>query len=314
MKKAINLSLGMAVAVLMTSCNIDNVLTETTPMDQYYRPKHNTSLADCNKVYEYVPAPGQFINDQKTGGFAGDEMLQEDANRYAEGRLRQRVWCSLGGFGGYIVVGFDHSILNTDSYDFAVMGNAFDGSSEPGIVWVMKDENGDGQPNDTWYELAGSETSKPETIRDYKVTYYRPDASGMPVQWTDNMGASGEIDYLEQFHNQDSYYPSWIMADSYTLSGTLLKARNYDKSGNGSYWINGSYDWGYADNFSATDFVADKRSNLFEISNAIDAKGKAVSLPYIDFVKVQCAVNAKSGWLGEVSTEVSAIYDYSMKQ
>ena len=93
MKKAINLSLGMAVAVLMTSCNIDNVLTETTPMDQYYRPKHNTSLADCNKVYEYVPAPGQFINDQKTGGFAGDEMLQKDANRYAEGRLRQRVWC-----------------------------------------------------------------------------------------------------------------------------------------------------------------------------------------------------------------------------
>ena len=280
-----------------------------------------------NRVYEYRPAPGQFVNEMPSYE-EGD--TPEDMARKAEECIAhdERVLISLGSYGGYVTFGFDHMIENRPGkMDFQILGNAFysnanpnpnaskEGCScEPGIVMVSHDANGNGEPDDAWYELAGSETSKPETIRDYKVTYYRPDASGVPVKWTDNMGASGEIDYLEQFHSQDSYYPSWIMADSYTLSGTLLKARNYDKSGNGSYWINGSYDWGYADNFSATDFVADKRSNLFEISNAIDAKGKAVSLPYIDFVKVQCAVNAKSGWLGEVSTEVSAIYDYSMKQ
>ena len=280
-----------------------------------------------NRVYEYRPAPGQFVNEMPSYE-EGD--TPEDMARKAEECIAhdERVLISLGSYGGYVTFGFDHMIENRPGkMDFQILGNAFysnanpnpnaskeGGSCEPGIVMVSHDANGNGEPDDAWYELAGSETSKPETIRDYKVTYYRPDASGVPVKWTDNMGASGEIDYLEQFHSQDSYYPSWIMADSYTLSGTLLKARNYDKSGNGSYWINGSYDWGYADNFSATDFVADKRSNLFEISNAIDAKGKAVSLPYIDFVKVQCAVNAKSGWLGEVSTEVSAIYDYSMKQ
>ena len=69
----------------------------------------------------------------------------------------------LGGWGGYIVVGFDHSIENKGGYDFSIKGNAFDSSNEPGIVWVMQDVNGDGLPNDEWYELKGSEYGKPET-------------------------------------------------------------------------------------------------------------------------------------------------------
>ena len=52
---------------------------------------------------------------------------------------------------------------------------------------------------------------------------------------------------------------------------------------------------------------------MFDIDNAVDNAGKAVELKYIDFVKVQCAVNAKSGWLGELSTEVLGVYDYNLK-
>jgi hypothetical protein len=54
--------------------------------------------------------------------------------------------------------------------------------------------------------------------------------------------------------------------------------------------------------------------NTFKISNAIDFEGNAVELKYIDFVKVQTSVNAKSGWVGEISTEVSGIYDYKLMQ
>lgn len=69
-------------------------------------------------------------------------------------------------FRGYIIVGFDHSIPNSgNQYDFCVQGNAFDGSSEPGIVWVMQDINGNGLPDDEWYELKGSEAGKEETIQ-----------------------------------------------------------------------------------------------------------------------------------------------------
>ena len=295
----------------------------------FYRAKSNTSKADWSKVYEYTPAPGQFINELKTGGFDGTQTTPEAAVAYAEARMRAidkngnpyPNWVSLGGFGGYIVVGFDHSIDNSGDYDLGILGNSFSGSSEPGIVWVMQDENGDGEPNDTWYELAGSETGKAETIQNYSVTYYRPTGPMMPVQWSDNLGNSGEIDYLTQFHRQEYYYPLWIEEDSYTLTGTCLKARNYDASGNGSYWVNVEYDWGYADNFSAIDRLsgeananADANANHFKISHAIDFECKPIHLDYIDFVKVQVGVNAKSGWLGEVSTEIFGFYDYNMKK
>lgn len=295
----------------------------------FYRPKSGASKADWNKVYEYTPAPGQFINETKTGGFDGSQTTPEAAIAYAESRMSEvdrdgnpyPNWVSLGGFGGYIVVGFDHSIDNSGDYDIGILGNSFSGSSEPGIVWVMQDENGNGLPDDTWYELAGSETGKAETIQNYAVTYYRPSGTMMPVLWIDNLGNSGEIDYLTQFHRQDYYYPLWIESDSYTLTGTCLAPRNYDASGNGSYWVNAEYDWGYVDNFSSIDRLtgdenatADANANHFKISNAIDFECEPIHLEYIDFVKVQVGVNATSGWLGELSTEVCGFYDYNLKR
>ena len=278
----------------------------------YYRPKTALSQSKFNRVYEYTPAPGQFINEKKTGGFDDTQTTQETACAYAENRLNTSNWVSLGGFGGYIVVGFDHSIDNTGDYDFGVLGNSFSGSSEPGIVWVMQDENGDGLPNDNWYELRGSETGKDSTIQNYAVTYYRPSAPQMPVQWTDNQGNSGEIDYLIAYHQQDYYYPLWIEEDTYTLRGTCLAPRTYDRSGKGTYWVNGEFDWGYVDNFSPTDRLTNDMNNYFKISDAMDAQGNPVDLKYIDFVKVQTGVNVKAGWLGENSTEVVGFFDYNM--
>lgn len=276
----------------------------------YRRTPVASSSARETTVFEYLPAPGQFVND----GHSAATLPQ--ANAYALGKLKSGTALSLGGFGGYIVVGFDHSIANAaGKKDFAVAGNSFKGSSEAGIVWVMQDENGDGLPNDTWYELKGSETGKPETIQQYAVTYFRPAASKMNVVWRDNQGQSGHIDYLGQYHGQDSYYPAWASADSYTLRGTCLKARNYDESGNSVNWINPEYDWGYADNAGSDTTPGDGTASLsgnhnyFDIANAVCPDGQPADLQYIDFIKVQCAVNAKSGWQGELSTEVCGFTD-----
>lgn len=264
----------------------------------------NITAIDRFMVYDYTPAPGQFIGELKTGGFVGTEITHENAIAYAERRLMDEKFVSLGAFGGYIIVGFDRIVDNSEGYDFSIGGNSFDGSSEPGVVWVMQDDNGDGKPNDTWYELSGSETGNAETIQNYTVTYYRPEAPKMDVQWSDNMGGNGVVEYLKDFHNQNSYYPAWIEADSYTLKGTLLKSRSYDNSGNGSKWVNPAFGWGYADNASTIDNL--NRENLFEISNAIDEQGNAVVLEYIDFIKVQSAIQQQCGWIGEVSTEVTS--------
>ena len=286
-----------------SSCIIDEENSSTQP----------TAKAEWSKVFEYTPAPGQFINETKTGGFDGTQTTPAKAVAYAENRLQKKLFVSLGGFGGYIVVGFDHNVLNFSGYDFAVESNAFDGSSEPAVVWVMKDENENGLPDDTWYELAGSETGKAETIQNYAVTYYRPSAPKMAVQWSDNQGGHGEIGYIEAYHGQDYYYPAWIQGDSYTLTGTCLKARSYDDSGDGSHWVNPHFDWGYADNFSPEDFTTKDKSNKFDISNAIDANGTKVELDYINFVKVQSAINFQCGWIGEVSTEVFGFEDLNFE-
>ncbi len=321
MPKSIHIICLLLVAVIISSCNIDEVITSTPiPGEGFYRPKNKKSHPAQTIVFEYTPAPSQYINDPSSG-FDGSQTSAAAAAEYALERLSRNSLVSLGGFGGYIIVGFDHSIDATGGYDFAIKGNPFKDSSEPGIVYVMQDENGNSLPDDTWYELAGSETGKEETIRDYAVTYYRPESPQMPVTWTDNQGGSGQIDYLAAYHQQDYYYPAWIEEDSYTLRGTRLKERNYDQSGNGSYWVRPAYDWGYADNFSAIDGPADSGvtgipsgTNYFKISNAIDQAGNPVELKFIDFIKVQTACNTKSGWIGEQSTEVAEFYDLSIEK
>ena len=125
------------------------------PSGKYYRPSNQGSNAHWSAVLEYTPAPGQFINERETGGFSG-ENTPEKAIHYAEKRLQQGLFVSLGAFGGYLVAGFDHSIVNDGGYNLQITGNTHENSSEPGIVWVMQDSNGNGLPDDTWYELRGS--------------------------------------------------------------------------------------------------------------------------------------------------------------
>ena len=126
----------LMLVVVASSCNIDDVITITLE-DKYYRAATPSSEVGWDRVYDYTPAPGQFIGDTKTGGFTGEELTPEATVEYAEGRMANGLYVSLGGFGGYIVVGFDHSIDNVAGYDLAIEGNSFSGSSEPGIVWVM---------------------------------------------------------------------------------------------------------------------------------------------------------------------------------
>ena len=267
----------------------------------YFRAADASSSASISKVYEYTPAPGQFINDGVT------LTSPEEACSYALERLSQGQFVSLGAFGGYLIAGFDHSVeSSTDGgFDLQITGNAHSSSSEPGIIWVSQDENGNGLPDDTWYELRGSEYGKPETWQDYAVTYYRPSSNGTSIEWTDNRGSSGIVDYIPAYHSQETYFPLWITADSYTLRGTRLEDRLVDENGNGSLWIGHPFDWGYADNWSGTDPDIDK----FRISDAVRWDGEPADLTYIDFVKIQCGVQAKGGWTGEQSTELTLIRD-----
>lgn len=274
---------------------------------RYRAPKSGSSSSKI-KVYNILPAPGQFVS-QIIG------KTEKEACQYAENRINvQGNYISLGAWGGYIVVGFDHSVYNGSAsddsqYDFTVIGNAFDGSSEPGIIYVMQDENGNGKPDDTWYELRGSETGKSTTWQNYSVTYYRPPTYNMPSQWIDDRGNTGTIDLNPTF-------PSWIEEKSYKLRGTRLK----ENTTHAVIWRWESYPWGYADNFG-NDFLsqgdnhdAGAVGNGFKIKNAIYPDGQPANLRYIDFIKVQTGIMSVAGVIGELSTEVFGFQDLQMEK
>ncbi len=315
--------LSLAVATLsFAGCGKDSDIDDveaasSTGIDAAYVRTDTPLSRYATKVFEYTPAPGQYINDPQTGGMPSDMTDPAEAAGWALQRLEKRLFVSLGAFGGFITVGFDHEVLNSHvDYDFAIFGNAFldaagtGGSSEPGIVYVMEDTNSNGLPDDTWYELRGSDWDEPSTIHDYSVTYFRPSAPGQPVEWRDNLGNTGTIDYLKAFHKQDYYYPAWIKEDSYTLTGTRLASRTHRDPETG-FWVNLPFLWGYADNMGEDSTPLDgmPQANRFRISDAVDEEGNPVELRSISFVKVQTGVVAQAGPLGELSTEVLGFYD-----
>ncbi len=270
----------------------------------FCRSATEASTTRWNKLYEYIPAAGQFINEDKSGFDAVTTHAQ--ALAYAEGRLKAGEYLSLGGWGGSVVAGFDHSISNGEGADFVIRGNTHEGSSEPAIVWVMQDVNGNGQPDDVWYELRGSEYDAATSKRRYAVTYFRPVAERMSVAWSDNLGSEGRVERTSQ-HTQPSYYPLWIPSESFTLYGSLIAPNTtQDAAGN---FKNNPYAWGYADNEGSNSLASDAQSCGFDISHAVREDGEPMPLAYIDFVKVQSAINSTSGPLGEVSTEITDIYE-----
>ena len=278
-----------------------------------------------SKVYEYCPAPGQFINEMPRYE-EGDtyETILQKAEESISGT--NDIMISLGGYGGYVTFGFDHTVINIPGEkDFRIWGNAFyellnpdqrGGSAEPGIVMVSYDTNCNGLPDDEWYELAGSEYYKAETRHNYTITYRRPDPDRIPeeddsgflddinyIPWSDSDGASGHM-AKNTFHNQ-SYYPLWIKADNISFTGTRLAPNGIDLSGTGRYYVLYAYDWGYVDNHpNEYDEL-----NSFDISWAVDSEGNKVHLPGVDFVRVYTGLNQYCGWLGETSTELSRAQD-----
>ena len=317
-------SYSYTFTVTVTFGNVEPTPEEATPY--------------VTQVLDFMPAVGQFTNTQPAYEEGDTQATMNQKVLDAIGN-NNRGMISLGGFGGYVVVGFDHTIENKAGLrDFRVLGNAFyaatnpnpdapqGGSSEPGVIRVAYDKNGDGVPNeDEWYEIAGSAHEDPtlepwyqmavdngndvNLYRDYEITYYRPEQEPESqeqwdtyIRWEDNQGNSG-YKAKNQFHQQ-SYFPQWYEGDELTFRGTCLPQNAIDESGQGTNFVLYKFRYGYADNETNT---ADDSS--IDIDWAVNSKGQRVSLPGVDFIKIYTGVNQENGWLGECSTEVMGVED-----
>ena len=251
---------------------------------------HEDTHRYLSRVYEYVPAMGQFVNElpkYEEGDDAASmcRKCEQAIAHNANGLI------SLGGWGGYVTFGFDHPVENQDGRDIQILGNAFYmsgsteyGSSEPGIVLVSRDENQNGLPDDTWYELKGSLYDDPFTQHAHTHTYTRAS------------------DTLQNPFHQHPYYPQWIEANELTFTGALLPPLSVTISGQNVQKI---LDFGYVDNKPNSDL----EGTSFDISWAVDADGQPVQLDKIDFIRVYNAVDENLTQTGELSTEIAGAID-----
>lgn len=285
-----------------------------------------------NKVFEFCPAPGQFVNEapEYENGDTYEtilEKVEEQLKGHARGGL-----VSLGAWGGYITFGFDHTIKNQPGgYDFRVNGNAIvsdldskGGSCEPGIIMVSADTNGNGLPDDEWYEIKGSEYDNPLTIHNYSITYYKPgpnhQATPDPsdrhivdakyIRWSSNDSSNPEGYVQRNDQHDQSYWPLWLDENIQELSfsGACIPGNAFDVSGNGTYFLLKMLGEGYADNYPSVEShgLLDPGIN---IEWAVKTDGTPANLTGIDFVRVYTAMNQTCGWIGETSTEISGAED-----
>lgn len=294
--------------------------------------------AYITKVLDFMPAVGQFTNTmpEYEEGDTQESMNAKVLKAIGNGN---RGMISLGGFGGYVVVGFDHTIENVSGKrDFRVLGNAFDaaenpspnapegGSCEPGVIMVAYDANKNGIPDDDeWYEIAGSSHHNPaqelwyqkavdngndvDILYDYEITYYRPqnepateEERDTYIRWEDNRGNSGYK--VKNIYHDQCYYPLWA-GDELTLKGTRLPQNGIDEGVEGNYYfVLYKFLYGYADN--ATN---NSDESAIDIDWAVDKDGNKANLPGVDFIRIHTGVNQENGWLGECSTEISGVED-----
>lgn len=324
---------AIAGSCILSSCTKDDAEGDNTVKDNF-----TEGTPYITKVLEYRPAPGQFVNAMPEYE-EGD--TQETMNKKVLEAIgnNNRGLITLGGYGGYVVLGFDHTIENkADVCDFRVLGNAFaanisasrggDGSCEAGVIMVAYDKNKNGKPDaDEWFEIAGSAHKDSEKwyddakkvgndinlYKNYEMTYYRPESDPETftetitdyIRWEANQGMVKKGFKVKNIYHQQSYYPQWIKEDKLTFSGTCLPQNGINKGKDGfDLFVLHQFAYGYADN--ATN---DSEGSKIDIDWAVDKDGNSVKLPGVDFIKIYTGINQENGWIGECSTEVMGVED-----
>lgn len=278
-------------------------------------------------VFEAVSAPGQFTN---TSYYNFPALVGAYGQMSNVSLPSKSATVSLGSFGGYVVLGFDKPVYNNPQnpygVDFSISGNAFKGNikgmwTEPAAVMVMRDDNGNGLPDDTWYELAGSDYWWSTTKRNVTVTYQDPgNLADMKttVPYTLSDGTRGAIYGNFPVRSVYALAPDRIFGDgTLTLDGTLL-TNVYDMRCAGYIEAPRALAFGYTDNHVTqkdlhmphNPYYKDENGDVadgFDISWAVDKDGNYVDLDHIDFIKIYNATGGMCGSVGESSAEIGAV-------
>ncbi|HZW09597.1 MAG TPA: hypothetical protein VFF69_06820 [Phycisphaerales bacterium] len=288
----------------------------------------------ATRVIAYRPAPGQFVqnpafNDPTAalGPPVGAGTHDGDETKLA----------TLGGFGGYLVLGFDRPVRddpkNRLGLDFIVFGNSFWSGGDPNRRWaeaatveISEDANRNGLADDAWYLIPGSHLPVP--------------AQRLESQTWDDDTRDGAFPPAYDWWvppGEHGLWQTWgfrLPADPFESSIVLINP-------NGPFATEEGV-WGYADlsptlvlgDIDGDNVVEDPSispgefytapddpfevgvdggsggGDAFDIAWAIDAAtGAPAGLSGFDFIRITNATNVVLGPFGERSAEVCAVAD-----
>jgi len=286
----------------------------------------------ASTVLEFAPAPGQFVNHPDFSD-PGHALGLPSGGGTAAPNNTSIV--SLGGFGGYVVLGFDHTIiddpLNPFGMDAIVFGNAYWVGGDPNRHWaecatieISPDENENGLADDTWYLIPGSHIVSPlsqfVTVQwddDIKNERYPPDdeswiPSGYSGTWeTEAFALPGAVfgssvvvnptadGNSEGIYGYGDYSPTLVLGDldgdDIVDDATITPQQFYT----------------IPDDPRTVGITAGSGGgDAFDIAWAIDPNTAGpAKLVGFDFIRLTSAVDSVSPVFGEKSAEIDAVAD-----
>lgn len=305
----------------------DLLITDDDP-NKYGHLHYNPDEYWISKVIEYKPAWGNFVNNS---AYNDVDKLYGPPRGGGTVAANNSSVVSLGSGGGYMIVRFKPPVLNhkdnIKGYDFIVFGNALwtSGSpdlhfQEPGIVEVMKDENKNTLPDDTWYLLHGSDSIPGDII---SMTYHRTNSLLKPVDKDQYPGTDYFPAYPDEITLDFFHFPPekagevdpeiWGYAD---VTPVLKCGDQSGADGSGDNSLSDGEDDPDMDPvyfYTVPDTHGDKKidsgsggGDAFKLEWAVDRiSGTPVVLDQIDFIRItSCATNLS---VSEVSTEIDAV-------
>lgn len=260
------------------------------------------SLADpfAVEVLDYSPAPGQFT-DNPAYNDPADALGPPAGMGISDGNTQSVV--TLGGFGGSIVLRFDHTVeddpLNPHGMDAIVFSNSFWVGGNPERHWaecavieISLDVNGNGLADDPWFVIPGSHYAGGTWIQDAFLLPVAPFGGSVIVNSSPMPGAEAVWGYAE-------YSPTLLLgdldADNLVDDPAISPAKFYTVPD---------------DPFAVGTSAGAGGGDAFDIAWAIDpTTGNPAGLVGFDFIRLTTAVQSSLGPLGEKSAEIDAVAD-----
>lgn len=285
------------------------------------------------EVMEYRPAPGQFVNDDDF-----NDPIRALGPPVGGGTVdpSHESTVTLGGFGGYLVLRFDHPVedhpLNPFGMDAIVFGNAHWVGDDPNRHWaecatieIALDEDGSGRIDgeERWYLIPGSHVLDPfmqlasqhwdddalsdtppaliEWVPDEMTGTWQTSAFALPPEIfgavvIENPAPEGAS---EGIFGYADYSPTLILGD--WDGDNLVDDPAADPA---EFYTRPD------DPLTAGPSPRSGGGDAFDMAWAVNPiTGEPANLPAFDHVRITTAVDAVLGFLGEKSAEIDAVAD-----